>query len=236
MKLSEIVYNIKNLMAGGIESDDENLSNEQLAFMVSYYRAKLVKQDQDKGRYNKELYIQNLGRVPIIQADKNECCEGNCILRTKTKIPNPLETYKGLNITFVGSSSGRPFDKQAHNSVFWNKAAKYTGKEPKWYYQNGYLYILNPLTIMMDHINIQGIFEDPTLAQKFRTCDCPDNNQECSELFGSLEYDYPMPLHHVDTVVKMVADTELKLLMSFPTDISNDSIDQVAKLMNNAGR
>lgn len=223
-------------MAGGIESDDENLSNEQLAFMIGYYRSKLLKQDQEKGRLDKQLYVQNLGHVPIQQAEKNECCEGDCILRTSEKIPKPLETYKGLNITFVGTANGRPFDQQTHNAIWWNKAAKYTGKEPKWYYQNGYLYLINPPSMMIDNINIQGIFEDPMVAEKFRTCDCPDNDGDCAENFESFDFQYPLPMHHVDTIVKLVAETELRLLSSFPTDISNDSIDQVANLVNNSRR
>lgn len=232
MLLSEIIYNIKNLISGGIQSDDFNLSNEQLSFIVGYYRAKLVKQDQDKGRFNKSLYVQNLGAVPLTTADKNECCEGECILRTVLKIPSPLETYKGLNITFVGTLNGMPFDKQEHNSIIWNKAAKYTGKESKWYYQNGYIYLVNPPTMLLDTINIQGIFEDPTLAEKFRVCDCPDTNQDCSSVFPTMDYEYPLPLHHVDTIVKLVAETELRILTSLPNDLSNDSLDQVTSVLN----
>ena len=63
MLQSEIIYNVKNLLAGGILSDDLDLSISQMAFIIDYYRARLVKQDQDKGRFNTELYIQNLGKV-----------------------------------------------------------------------------------------------------------------------------------------------------------------------------
>ena len=102
MLLSEIIYNIKNLMAGGIESDDEDLSNAQLAFIIGYYRAKLLKQDQEKGRFDKALYVQNLGKVPVQEADKNECCDIDaCILRTATQIPKPLETFDSINLKAV---------------------------------------------------------------------------------------------------------------------------------------
>lgn len=231
MLLSEIVYNIKNLIAGGVESDDVNLSNAQVAFMIGYYRARLFRQDRLKGRVSRETFVQNLGKVSIIEADKNECCDIEaCILRTELKVPKPLETYDGLNLSFVGEYGGRPFDKENHNSMYWAQAAKYTGKEPKWYYQNGYIYLVNPPSRMIDHVNIQGIFEDPMVAEKFRTCDCPNNSPCLDE--DTLDFEYNMPLHYVDLIVKMVAETELRILTSLPSDITNDGQDQVAQLAN----
>lgn len=230
MLLSEIVYNIKNLIAGGIESDDENLSNAQVAFMINYYRAKLFRQDRLKGRMGKELYVQNLGKVPLIQADKNECCEIDaCILRTEKQIPKPLETYDGLNLSFIGTLGGRPYEKKTHNSIIWSKSAKYTGSNTKWYYQNGYIYIVNPSDPMLDNVNIQGTFENPSKATEFRTCDCP-NGDDCIE--DNLDYEYPLPAHHIDLIVKLVAETELRLLTALPTDITNDSMDQVTATVN----
>lgn len=229
MLLSKIVYNIRNLIAGGILSDDENLSKLQVAFMVNYYRAKLLKQDQDKGHVAQTSYIQNLGVVDIIQADKNECCQlgftTECILRTKFKVPKPLETRQGLNLTFVGLLDGTPFTKETHNSTFWSFASKYTGKLPKWYYFNGYIYLVNPVSIMLDAINIQGIFEEPLVANQFKSCDCPGNEIDCGKTFSSYDFDYPIPMHQVDIVVKMVAQTEVALLRSIPNDISNNSVD-----------
>jgi hypothetical protein len=223
MLLSEIIFNIKNLIAGGIQSDDENLSNDQVAFIINYYRAKLIRQDASKGRAKMELHIQNLGHVALQQADKNECCGiEDCILRTKLQVPKPLETHGTLNITFVGTTAGKEFTKKSHNTMSWSKAAKYTGCEPFWYYQNGYLYLTNPPTAMLSTINIQGIFEDPKKAQEFRTCDC-DNGESCDD---SYDFEYPMSLHNVDLLVKMIAETELRILTALGTDTTNDGLDQ----------
>lgn len=214
-------------MAGGIESDDENLSNSQLAYIISYYRAKLLKQDQDQGRMLNTLYVQNLGKVPLQMADKNECCDIDaCILRTVDKMPSPLETYKGLNITFVGTYQGRPFTMKNHNATIFKKGAKWTAKEPTWYYQNGYIYLVDPPTKMISHVNIQGIFEDPLVAEEFRTCDCL-NEEDC---FKGFDLEYPMPMHKVDIIVKLIAETELRILTSIPADTSNDSQGQVEGL------
>lgn len=230
MLFNEIIYNAKNLLAGGIESDDENLSNAQLAFIVDYYRAKLYKQREDRGTFNKQLFVQNLGEIELIQADKNECCDINqCILRTKFKVPKPMNEN---SITFVGLINGKPFQKTLHNKVILEMYDKWTGHLPKWYWQNGYIYLVNPPTRGIKFINIQGVFEKPLLVNKFNTCKCEDEN--CSNAFDSFEFEYPMPMHYVDAVLKMIAETEFKILLSVPMDITNDGLDQVS--MNGASK
>lgn len=234
MLLSEIIYNIDNLIAGGVRSDDENISDRQMAFIINYYRAKLIKQDQDRERLLNTMYVQNLGTVDLIQADKNECCDIDaCILRTSLKIPKPLETYSKLNLTFVGTLNGRQFNRYTHNSLQWKHAAKYTAKEPAWYYQNGYIYIVDPPTEMTSVINIQGIFENPIAAQSFVTCGCEDDVENCNETFSDFEFEYPLPQHHVDTIVKMFADNELRMFMTLPADVQNDRLNQAEQ--RNAG-
>lgn len=218
-------------MAGGIQTDDDNLSDEQVLFILNYYRSRLMKNDQEKGRFNNDLYIQNLGcNVQLIQADKNEgCAVEDCILRTELQIPKPLETFKGINISFVGTPNGKPFMKNSHNGMFYKRAAKWTGKEPSWYYQNGYIYVVDPPTTMFTEMNIQGIFEDPQAAEKFRTCACPSEEEDC---FDGFDFEYPLPQHHVDTVVKLIAETELRILTSIPVDNTNNSINQLTELLN----
>ena len=231
MLKSEIIYNIKNLIAGGVQSDDQSLSDAQLSFIVDYYRAKLLKQDQNQGRFNQSLYVQNLGKVSLIQTDKNECCEADpCILRTSLQIPKPLETFKSLNLTFVGSLNGKPYQKFLHNALPWKKARKWTGKETSWYYQNGYVYVVDPPTEMLTYVNIQGVFENPKEAVVFRTCDCPGNGETCFDKY-SFDYEYPLPLHYVDTIVKLVAESELRVLTSIPVDTSNNAMTQIVDML-----
>tara|TARA_R100001463_G_scaffold89366_2_gene144121 strand:- start:1128 stop:1829 length:702 start_codon:yes stop_codon:yes gene_type:complete len=233
MLASEIIYNIKNLIAGGIQSDDESISNRQLMFIIDYYRARLLKQDQEKGRFVQSMYVQNLGCVDVSQKDKNEKCETeDCILRTTLQIPKPLESHTGINLTFVGNSNGTPFQHKSHNAMYWKGAAKWTGKEPAWYFQGGYVYLVDPPTKMLSDINVQGIFENPQKANEFKTCSCP-NNEPCNTGY---DFEYPLPLHHVDTIVKLVAQTELSVLSAIPVDNANNSINQLAELLSARGQ
>ena len=109
MLLSEIIFNAKNLISGGIQSDDMNLSDSQLSFIIDYYRAKLFKQKQDRGTFDKQMFTQNLGHIELIESDKNLPC-GNttqCAIRTKFKIPKPMNAKA---ISFVGLVNGDLFN------------------------------------------------------------------------------------------------------------------------------
>lgn len=228
MLKSEIIYNIRNLIAGGITSDDTKLSNEQWSFIIDYYRAKLFKQEVDRGKTIITLYDQPLGLVDLIQTDRNECCllpfKGSCILRTRLKIPTPLQTGNDLNITHVGLVNGTPIMHDKINAIQWSLSNKYTGKEPKWYYYNGYIYLVNPPSDMIDTIVIRGVFQDPSDAVKFKTCDCTSNGLDCSA-FSPFNIEYPMPMAMVDTIVKLIVQTEVNILKSMSNELTNDSRD-----------
>ena len=103
----EIIYNLDNLFNGGLGSDDDNTSHSQLLFWVNYYRAKLVREDLNKGRTLDPQLIQDLGCVPVACVDATECCDlgldGITVVRTVDPIPKLLQTYDKINLTFVGT-------------------------------------------------------------------------------------------------------------------------------------
>ena len=70
----------------------------------------------------------------------------------------------------------------------------------------------------MKYINIKGIFEDPTAANKFKTCDC-DNSEECNTGYN---YNYPLSLDRVDLIVKLIIETEFRILYAIVQDDLND--------------
>jgi hypothetical protein len=225
MKHSEIIFNIKNLLARGIQSDDEELKDTQIAFITNYYRAKLLRQEAE--RHANKLSTekgQDLGKVSIIQADPHECCEIDldCILRTEKPIPTTLELIRNKHgLTFVGTYGGGAFQETSFNRAQFDKYAPFTSKKPKWFFKNGYIYFLNAPG-MLQYVNIQGHFEDPQEANQFRTCDCPLNEEACSLGY---DYDYPLSLHQVDTLVKMIMESEMRIATVLPPDIDNNAND-----------
>lgn len=222
MLLSEIIYNIKNLRAGGVQSDDDNIADEQIAFIINYYRAKLIKQELDRGKDIKTIYVQNLGKVEVDTFDKNECCAiENCSIRTKLQLPKVTESNGKLNITFVGLLNGEPFQEYSSTSAYWKQYNKYTKNLPGYYYENGYIYLINLPNVMLSYINVKGVFEDPKQAEEFRTCKC-NNDTNCIEGF---DFEYPIPHYMVDTIVKMVADSEFRITFN-KIDMTNNSLNE----------
>lgn len=56
--LNEIAYNIKNIVEGGVGSDDSNLSNRQIKHMIHVKRAELLLKYTDNGRKTSEAAYQ----------------------------------------------------------------------------------------------------------------------------------------------------------------------------------
>ena len=48
--IKEIVYDIKNIVRGGLQSDDEMISDRQIEFQINSIRAQLIRQDINKRR------------------------------------------------------------------------------------------------------------------------------------------------------------------------------------------
>lgn len=221
---SELIYNVKNLRRNGRVSDDDSFTDRQWAFIINYYRAKIVRQDIAKSRVVSGNQVQNLGKVTLIKADKNECCDiHDCVLRIEKPLPNAIDTDVHPLITYVGLLNGtKSFQRTTYERAIYDQHSKYTGKQPKYYELGNYIYILNPPTNNLKYINIQAVFEDPKAAVKYRTCDCEQNEETC---YIGYDFKYPLSIDKIDTLVKMIMEAEEKFSLIQPSDKTNDTAD-----------
>lgn len=218
--LNEIIYNLKNLPYSGFTSDDTNVTDEQLAFIIRYMRARFLKQAIERGRTRGlEPFIQDLGAVPFSLVDKSECLEitTDCdILRSDSKIPVPIHADNNVMLTAVQTlDSSISFSKTYLAAAKWWRYNKYTPKVRKWYYKNGYVYITNEEEIEV--LNIRGIFEDPKKAGEFKICD----GKPC----WSPDDDYPIAGWMVDDITKAILRGEAATLMGTVADTKNNNLD-----------
>jgi hypothetical protein len=224
---AEVIYTVKNLpRAGNGDSRSNSYTDRQLAFIINYYRALLVKQYKDKGRYISPNYVQSLGKVEVQKASKHECCDldndiGDCIYRIVNPLPRPIDTNVLNLITYVGTVDGlKSWQRTTFNKVQFDKYAKYTANTVKWYELNNYIYIVANGIKNLKYINIQGIFEDPLAANNYKDCGC-----EGEDCFKGYNFDYPMNSSDIPTIVKMIASTEYSMSGLLPKDERNDSKD-----------
>ena len=85
--LNEIAYNIKNIVEGGVGSDDSNLSLRQVKYLIHSKRAELLLKYTDNGRKTSEAFYQ----VDIL----NVIADGS----TKTTLEFAKQLFVSLTVT-----------------------------------------------------------------------------------------------------------------------------------------
>jgi len=199
MKLSEIVYNIKNLISKGQSTDDFVLSDRQWSFIVNYYRAKLIRQGQQKGTLDEKFKQRT-----IISFNPETGA-----------FDLPSDLVNG-GITYVGTNE-KQFTEVKFGALQYKKYAKVTSKWPRWYHVPKAIRLVNENSRVVKKLRIEAFFEDPKTVE------------ECENPKCGMDFEYPLPMNYVDALLKMITESELRLLLSIPTDTENDGLNQLEK-------
>jgi hypothetical protein len=226
--LNQIIYNIRNSKKGGILSDDDKVTDRQLAFIIGYYRSMLIKQNLEKGRKPPYAAKQTLSVVEMVQTDKSDDCDTpvDCYtLRSKARIPLPIDYAKGVLLTFVGTIDGEEsFQFQSQARSRWSKYERFTSNLRKAYIRDGYLFVVNDLIIEV--VQLQGIFQQPELAAGYKL-NC-DSDEPCF----TFDSEYPIESSMIPLVTKLIFENEMALLSMTPQDTTNDTSDRVQEQPN----
>ncbi|HAH23877.1 MAG TPA: hypothetical protein DCL77_08980 [Prolixibacteraceae bacterium] len=181
----KLVYNI----AENVHQEHDLVFLERLRFMVQYYRATLIRRDDEKGRKLDSAFLQiYLGSDDQGIAMEEKVDHSCLIMQSTEKIPNLIRLRSGPAIKAVTNLSTlnviHPIEFEAVRSYAFNK---HTGFEARYYYRDGYLYTVNSIT---EHLALEGAFEYPTLV----------NPNE----------DYPVPLDFVQQITTAILAGELR--------------------------
>ena len=65
MTLNEIAYNLLNLVRGGLSSQDESISLDQIKFNIKHYRAMFIRRDYARNGFVSRHIEQDLGCVAL---------------------------------------------------------------------------------------------------------------------------------------------------------------------------
>lgn len=224
--LNQLTYSIINTInPNSIKGSP--ITKELVAFHIKNVRAQLARQQIGKYGTLDMQYIQHLGCIPLVLADKSECCEyptGCKILRTTIPIPTTINGSTSL-LTRVGpvDPSSRSFQHIEFERVPFEGYNRFTKDLIKWFIPNtsNYLFLLVRNNDLLDNslevIGAQGIFEDPQEVAKFHNC-------STGEVCFNSDSKYPMP----DSMTPIVQDIVIKNLLGIEIkqtiDTSNDGM------------
>jgi len=228
--LNQLVYDSLSTIQGtGRYSDDSLLSQEQVEFSVINNRNFLIRQDQNKGRSLSDNVTQTLPCVEFISVDASECCDTSTectVLRSKLKIPKPIELYQRDLITRVSGNdiTGTSFSFMPYARFIRSGISKWTKNSAKATLKNGYIYIINP-PFAFSKGSITGVFEDPREAGQHFTCTgspCYTNDMA-----------FPISSHMIPLLKELVLK-DLKIQVSVPSDFKGDEEGKTESQQRNA--
>ncbi len=224
--LNKLNYNQLELLKGNQISDDVDIDTRQLTFNNNTQRAFLIREMLKNGGKIDNQIEQDLGCLKIIEVPASECCDiqDDCyLLRTEVRLPQFIETDGNNGITKVGpiNKLSIPFSYVSYNQAIYSGEGKYNGNMIFAFLLNGYIYLKTKVdaSMLIEHINVRGVLEDPTEAVNFN---------RCGEDGPCFSYDSRYPIH--GWMIPIITERVLKqfgISTTLPKDTSNDSKDNV---------
>jgi hypothetical protein len=220
---NELIYDIKELVKSHKLSDDIDLSNRYISYLLSNQRALWIrKKYSEPGNLVNDSITQTLGAMELEVADRSICPgipAGCSILRTKEEIPNPV-TVKGSElITRVGPVDilNYDFSYVPYERAIYTGNGKYNQQQVFAFLLDNRIYIktANVQYKMLKYINIRGVFEDPSIVTKY--CDAQGNT-----CYDPATTNYPIERWMIPFVKEQVVN-QLVQSAQMPKDQANNA-------------
>jgi len=218
--IKEIVYDVKNIIRGGQQSDDEIISDSQIEFQINSLRAQFIRQDLNKRRSISDNIKQVISRLPVISVSGTTCGlhDGLKIVRSASKIPNPIETSNEDLITAIGPTGllSPNFHVIPYNRAPWAGSNRYTKRMTFAFLLDSFVYVTGPESEMLDHIKIEGVWQNPRDVSDYNTdLGIYNYNPDTDE--------YPVSLSMLDLIKQSMMAQNMQPFVQMPTDNSNNA-------------
>lgn len=206
--LNEIAYNIKNLISGGVASDDSDVSLRQIKFMVHYHRANLLIQYTDNGKKASNSIFQVEAVSPsasgitlgLVGFNDNRAIR-SIAYKDDTSVDSsyvPLPVVQNHDRMFINNSR---FILKANSKIATLSDRK--------------LYVWEGESIVSDGaLEINGVFSDPTTVSSY-------TSDEVTE--------YPIPEELIPLLVQNVLQLEFNVMLSNNAKTPNNQVDENAQ-------
>jgi len=206
--LNEIAYNIKNLISGGVASDDSDVSLRQIKFMVHYHRANLLIQYTDNGKKASNSIFQVEAVSPsasgitlgLVGFNDNRAIR-SIAYKDDTSVDSsyvPLPIVQNHDRMFINNSR---FILKANSKIATLSDRK--------------LYVWEGESIVSDGaLEINGVFSNPTTVSSY-------TSDEVTE--------YPIPEELIPLLVQNVLQLEFNVMLSNNAKTPNNQVDENAQ-------
>ena len=219
--LSTITTDLLNIIRGAQLTQSEPISRRQIEAWIHQYRAKLLKQDLDKGKLVNSDYIQTLQALELEEVDEAQGTTETTdykTFRSKLQLPNTLDLNFKAGFTYIGTITGQEIQFGSEAKARWQEWKKYTANDRIAYLKDGYLYVTNDKDIR--YITVRGVFEIPSEVSHL------DNPRE-SVTDITENSPYPIPINIIPTLKQMIIKGELRIEAMAPSDVTNDSASKL---------
>ena len=204
MTTNELIDNVLQIARNNNVGESEKLSRYQIQLWLMYYRAMLIKQDIDKGRDIKSIYVST---IEPIHLDVVENIGGQIRHVGSKELPKLVEFNNRSGVVAVRDMWGNLIQLGSHTRSNYQKYAKYACKDYIAYTKNNKIYVEGG-NDDLEWISVDVIAEDPTAVPCFN----PDS-------------EFPAPASMVPTIMQLIMERELRITTSMPSDVTNNSAD-----------
>lgn len=207
MTLNNIIDDILLIARNSSVSESEHLSRIQIEQWIHSYRAKLIKEDIDKGRDVNPMYIST---IKDIHLDKEQYVDGHYVFKGDKKLPKLIDFHYMPGVIAVKDKFGNLIQIGSETKMKFQKYRKYNCDDYIAYIKNDDLYV-DGTQDLLEYVDIDVIAENPS-----ELVECYDPNSE-----------YPAPAAMIPTIKELIFAKELGIAQQNYTDTTNNTFDDI---------
>jgi len=207
--LNKIAYNIKNIVEGGVGSDDSNLSIRQIKHMIHVKRAELLLKYTDNGRKTSESVYQIDKLTPSTQGTEYKPVLGfnnNRAIRS-IAFRESSDIESSMELLPIVQDHDRMF---IQSSRFMRNVSKKFAS-----IQDNKIFVFEDDSLVSEGIiEVKAIYSNPT---------------DISTYIDDDTSDYPMPDELLSVLTQEIISKEVSLLYNLSANTPNNQTDERTK-------
>lgn len=220
MTIGEAIGRVRAIYNKGAASDDSALSDRLIYAKLLSARTLLIKREIDKHRQVSDWIVQTIKCLELEVVGQNDCpCtipQGCKALRTKSKLPKPVQSAIGPELEYVTTMDGGV----VYSQTDWVKKRyksgnKYTSQQPDYMIKDGHMYLIHRGKLLK-YITVGGVFEDPLQVVYAEGC----GGGGCVNPY---KQEFPVDQHLMDGIMQFAVQELVQIFKSIPQDENNNA-------------